>query len=139
MLDIGCVNAERQLKRVATTAQVPAADRLLRHIVEHPVSGAFRVGADDLNRARRGRADTAFARQVAMYLAHITLGLTLTQVGRMFGRDRTTVAHACGIVEDRRDDRSFDAALLLLEAAIRATARRAVPLFGRADAPWITP
>ena len=40
-----------------------------------------------------------------MYLAHVTCGLSLTEVGEVFARDRTTVAHACGRVEDLRDDR----------------------------------
>ena len=54
-----------------------------------------------------------------MYLAHISCGLTLTEVGRVFGRDRTTVAHACGLVEDRREHAPFDRALELLESAMR--------------------
>ena len=31
-------------------------------------------------------------------------GMSLTEVGAMFGRDRTTVAHGCFKVEYRRDD-----------------------------------
>jgi chromosomal replication initiation ATPase DnaA len=55
---------------------------------------------------------------MAMYLAHIMLGLSLTEVGDRFGRDRTTVAHACARVEDGRDDPVFDAAVTRLEAVI---------------------
>ncbi len=51
-------------------------------------------------------------------LAHVMCGLTLTEVGLLFGRDRTTVAHACAVVEDRRDDPVFDRALDLLEWAL---------------------
>jgi chromosomal replication initiation ATPase DnaA len=29
-------------------------------------------------------------------------------IGVAFGRDRTTVGHACHVVEDRRDDPVFD-------------------------------
>jgi hypothetical protein len=39
-------------------------------------------------------------------------------VGAHFGRDRTTVAHACGRVEDRRDDLMVDTALFCLTGAI---------------------
>ena len=53
-----------------------------------------------------------------MYLAHVAYGLTLTQVGILFGRDRTTVAYACRIIEDRRDDCVFDIFLDHLEIAI---------------------
>jgi hypothetical protein len=41
-------------------------------------------------------------------------------VGRIFERDRTTVAHACGVVEDRRDDANFDRALEALGWGVRA-------------------
>ncbi len=36
-----------------------------------------------------------------------------------FQRDRTTVAHACGVVEDLRDDPRFDRVLELLETIVR--------------------
>jgi chromosomal replication initiation ATPase DnaA len=75
----------------------------------------FGVRPEDLNRLTRGRAHIALARQVAMYLAHVACGMSLTDTGRLFGRDRTTVAHACGVIEDRRDDPVFDRALDLLE------------------------
>jgi chromosomal replication initiation ATPase DnaA len=54
-----------------------------------------------------------------MYLAHIACGLSLTEVGELFERDRTTVAHACEVIEQRRDDANFDAALELLEGIVR--------------------
>ena len=54
-----------------------------------------------------------------MYLAHVGCGLSLTEVGRLFTRDRTTVGHACGLVEDRREDPALDRALELLEGIVR--------------------
>ncbi|MGE3067217.1 MAG: helix-turn-helix domain-containing protein [Hyphomicrobiaceae bacterium] len=95
------------------------ADRVLRDVVEEMVARVFFIGRGELECATRGPATAAFARQVAMYLVHITFGLSLTEVGRAFGRDRTTVAHACSIVEDRRDDPVLDRALELLESAAR--------------------
>jgi chromosomal replication initiation ATPase DnaA len=53
-----------------------------------------------------------------MYLAHVVCGLSLTEVGTLFARDRTTVAHACSLVEDRRDDPELDGRLERLERAI---------------------
>ncbi len=82
------------------------------------VGAALRVSIAELRAERRGRASAAFARQTAMYLAHVHLGLSLSQVGRNFGRDRTTVAHACACVEDSRDDPKFDRVLTCLEAAL---------------------
>jgi len=100
------------------TAQAP------RDAIEQAVVQVFGVAHDDLRRITRGRAKVALARQVAMYLAHVVCGLTLTDTGRLFGRDRTTVAHACGVIEDRRDDPLFDRALDLLEWVVPAITTR---------------
>jgi hypothetical protein len=62
----------------------------------------------------------AFARQIAMYLAHVGFGLSMAEVGRAFGRDRTTVVHACHLIEDRRDEVHFDQMLDHLEQAATA-------------------
>lgn len=72
------------------------------------------------------------ARQIAMYLAHVGFGLSLTQVGRGFGRDRSTAAHACKVVESLRDDRHLDRTLDVLEQACRRqlTALSVEPLQG---------
>jgi chromosomal replication initiation ATPase DnaA len=59
-----------------------------------------------------------------MYLAHVGLGMNLTEVARVFARDRTTVAHACARIEDRRDAAPFDRALDLLEGALRLVSQR---------------
>lgn len=96
-----------------------------REAIEQAVVQVFAVAGHDLRRTTRGRARVALARQVAMYLAHVGCGLSLTETGRLFGRDRTTVAHACGVVEDRRDDPVFDRALDLLEWAVPALSTRA--------------
>jgi chromosomal replication initiation ATPase DnaA len=86
--------------------------------VEALVAAASGIGLAELRAASRGRATAALARQTAMYLAHVHLGLSLSEVGRNFGRDRTTVAHACACVEDRRDDPRFERVLACLEAAL---------------------
>lgn len=90
-------------------------DRRLCRLLEIVVSEAFGVAVRDLRAARRGPAPVAFARQAAMYLGHVVFGLNLTRVGRGFGRDRTTVRHACRLVEDLRGDPVFDAAVSRLE------------------------
>jgi Bacterial dnaA protein helix-turn-helix len=68
----------------------------------------------------RGAPRTAFARQVAMYLAHIGFELSLGTIGRVFDRDRTTVSYACHVVEDGRDDIWLDCRLEALELFCRA-------------------
>lgn len=92
----------------------------LRGLIEDIVSSVFAVRPEHLRRATRGKAKIALARQVAMYIAHVGYGMSLTEVGRLFERDRTTVAHACGVVEVRRDDPEFDEAVVLLEMIVRA-------------------
>lgn len=87
------------------------------------VAQVFGVDAAAIDAETRGRADVALARQVAMYLAHVACGMSLTDVGRMFSRDRTTVAHACAVIEDRRDDKVFDRAIELLEMVVAALVR----------------
>ncbi|WP_202396075.1 helix-turn-helix domain-containing protein [Stappia sediminis] len=89
-------------------------------IIEGCVMAVFEVPREGLRISSRGKADVAFARQVAMYLAHVVAGLTLTDVGKRFGRDRTTAAYACRLIEDRRDDPAFDRRLSALEAAIQS-------------------
>ena len=69
-----------------------------REAIEQAVVQVFGVGQEDLRCMSRGRANVALARQVAMYLAHVVCGMTLTDTGRLFGRDRTTVAHACSVI-----------------------------------------
>lgn len=107
----------------AGKADAPASDAksaLIRRAIELSVAAVFDVDLDILQTATRGPAPAAFARQVAMYLAHVVCGLTLTEVGRIFGRDRTTVAYGCGVVEDARDDADFDAKLTHLERGVSA-------------------
>lgn len=66
----------------------------------------------------RGQAEIALARQLAMYLMHVEFGRLYADVGRFFRRDRTTVSHACALIEDLRDDREFDAMLDRLRLAL---------------------
>ncbi len=68
----------------------------------------FNISSKDIRRTGRSRLPTTRVRQVAMYVAHVALGLTMTEVGRGFGRDRKTVQLACHTVEDMRDDAEFD-------------------------------
>jgi len=100
-----------------------------RAIVEAAIAAAFAVPVQELRMATRGAASIAFARQSAMYLAHVALGLSYSDVGRIFERDRTTAAHACRLVEERREDPWLDAMLDALEQALvpsRMTASRAL-------------
>ncbi len=82
-------------------------------------AGISGVAAGDIVSSRRSCRRVSTARQIGMYLAHTAAGLPLTKVAEYFGRDRTTAAHACRLIEDRRDDRKFDAELAELEQLFR--------------------
>jgi len=82
----------------------------------------FGLEAAALEAILRGSQRVAFARQIAMYLAHVGFGLSFEAIGRTFGRDRTTVAHACRVVEDGRDDIWFDCRVATLEMICRTAA-----------------
>ena len=86
--------------------------------IEAIVAAALGISVAEIRAKSRGRAAAAFARQTAMYLAHVNLGLDLSRVGTHFGRDRTTVAHACARVEDSRDNPKFERVVACLEAAL---------------------
>ena len=68
----------------------------------------------------RGKADICLARQTAMYLMHTVLSRSYHDVAAHFSRDRTTVAHACRLVEDMRDDPGFEERISELEACLLA-------------------
>lgn len=99
-------------------------ERLCRQL-ESVTAAAFAVPVCELRAPSRRARSVAFARQSAMYLAHVTLGLTYSATGRLFDRDRTTAAYACRLVEDRRDDPAVDRMLLALEDTCGGLARDA--------------
>ncbi|HEX2019470.1 MAG TPA: helix-turn-helix domain-containing protein [Aurantimonas sp.] len=92
------------------------ACRLAREIA----SAFFAIPVQEIASPSRAVAPVCEARHVAMYLAHVVFQVSLTAVAAAFGRDRTSVAHAVRRIEDRRDDRSFDATLARLEALSHA-------------------
>jgi chromosomal replication initiation ATPase DnaA len=51
-----------------------------------------------------------------MYLLRVVGRSQFAEIGGLFGRDGSTVAHACAAVEDRRDSPEYEALVLRLEA-----------------------
>lgn len=88
------------------------------------VARDFGVGLDALLAPTRGSPHVALARQAAMYLCHVGLSLSFAAIGHLFERDRTTVAHACRVIEDQRDDTLFDRRLSALERVCAVVSRR---------------
>ena len=75
----------------------------------------FNVSSKEIRKPGRSSLGVSRVRQVAMYVAHVVLRLSMNDIGRAFGRDRTTVLHACHLVEDLRDDTDFDRIITMTE------------------------
>ena len=69
---------------------------------------------------RDRRRGEVHMRQMAIYVCHVGLRLPQAEVARGFGLDRSTVSHACSVVEDRRDDPGYDAAVAALGRLVGA-------------------
>jgi chromosomal replication initiation ATPase DnaA len=89
------------------------------------VAALFNVSGKELRRPGKCATSVARVRQIGMYVAHVTLGLSMKEVGRGFARDRTTVMHACHLIEDMRDDADFDRIVHMTEQVTAAAFRHA--------------
>lgn len=96
-------------------------------LTQETIARALNVPIGEMRAPTRCKAPVAHARQIAMYLTHVAFSMSLSAVGRHFGRDRTTAAHACRQIEDRRDDQDFDRLLDRLEFAVRAILVNGLP------------
>lgn len=107
-------------------AGLPASKRRSERAVEiceamtDIAAALFSVSGKDLRQTGRSTMDVARVRQIAMYVTHVVLGVSMAEVGRGFGRDRTTVLHACHLVEDMRDDPEFERLVIVTERIAKA-------------------
>jgi hypothetical protein len=91
--------------------EIPRLCRLVRQL-----TGEMVQLTGDRTLVRRDiRRTECHIRQIAMYVCHVQLGIPMSDIGPCFGRDRTTVGHACQVVEDRRDEPAFDEFVAALE------------------------
>ncbi|OQM75231.1 chromosomal replication initiator DnaA [Pseudaminobacter manganicus] len=91
-------------------------------------SALFSLPSKDLRKAGRSALPVSRVRQIMMYVAHVVLKLSMMEVGRGFGRDRTTVLHACQMIEDMREDPDFDQLVLVVERVAHAAFRDRIGL-----------
>lgn len=113
-------------ERAAPRISAKAREELVLGFCEGMIdisAALFCVSSKDLRRTGRSPLAVARVRQIAMYVAHTLLGLSMAEVGRGFGRDRTTVLHACHLIEDMREDAEFDRHVVLIERAALAVFR----------------
>lgn len=106
-------------------AQAQLCEDLARaRLVKSVVAFAMQVPLAALDAVTRGDAQAALARQVAMYLTHVTFSLSLARTARAFFRDRSTVSHACHRIEDKRESERFDIWIAGLEEMLGAAPER---------------
>ncbi len=101
--------------------ELQARDRAAARLAADVASYALGVPVEAILDLRRGATEAAFARQIAAYLCHVGFEMSLARIATAFGRDRSTIAHACHIIEDRREDAQFDLWISGLEAMLRQT------------------
>ena len=104
--------ARRNRRRYEKLGQDPLAQALVMRLARQ-----HRVSLGDLMQSGRGSGNASHTRQMAMYLCYVLLRRTQEQLGELFGRDRTTVSHACAAIELQREtDRILDRELIAFEA-----------------------
>ncbi len=96
-----------------------SADRLSARSIGELVCAQFRVSLDEVRSKSRKRA-VSFPRQVAMYLCRKHTEETLSDIGKVFRRDHSTVMHAIKVMSDlSRRDVSVAEQLKLLSDKVR--------------------
>ena len=125
--DIACISPRpRQAFETASQAERESRGERATEICDGLIdiaSALFNVSGKELRRSGRTSLGVARVRQIAMYVGHVALGLSMNEIGRGFGRDRTTVLYACHLVEDMRDDDDFDRIVCTMEKITMAAFR----------------
>lgn len=99
---------------------VVAPGRVL--LAQMPVAAVMGVRLVALRSKRRGTPRASFARQAAMYLCHLTLGMKCADVARAFGRKPNAVSHAIQRITEARSDPEMDRTLQWLETSLAEAA-----------------
>ncbi len=83
------------------------------------LASVFSVCGRQLRAPNRSATDIARIRQIGMYVAHVTLGVKMADVAAGFARNKSTVVHACHLIEDMREDADFDRIIAKVEEIVR--------------------
>ncbi|WP_377295729.1 helix-turn-helix domain-containing protein [Rhizobium sp. SGZ-381] len=97
-------------------------------VVRHLVGEVLMLMGDRPQMRRDRRRALIHIRQISMYVCHVSLGIPQSEIGEAFGRDRTTVGHACAVVEERRENAAFDDFVATIERIANA-------MFGLSEVP----
>jgi chromosomal replication initiation ATPase DnaA len=83
----------------------------------------YGVPVEELRKPTRGRPHVVRARQIAIHLARTVFGLSHKQLAAEFRRDRSTVHHACHLIDGmRQKSGELDATLGWMEWLLRRAA-----------------
>jgi hypothetical protein len=96
--------AAAEFPRFGASLPLRTVCRIVRQLIGELVC----LFADRVMLRRDRRRLACHVRQISMYVCHVALQIPMHDIGEALGRDRTTVGHACHVVEDRRDDPAFD-------------------------------
>jgi chromosomal replication initiation ATPase DnaA len=84
------------------------------------VAQIYAVTVAEMRGPTRGRPLAARARQIAIALARTVFDMSQKQLAVEFGRDRSTVCHACNLIARlREEDEEFDSAMRWMESHLR--------------------
>ncbi len=89
--------AELALKNIV---RVRDEKRITPERIMERVAIEYGIRTDDILSSRRSR-DVAVPRQLAIYLTREITGQSTTSIGKTFGRDHSTIMHACKSIEEK--------------------------------------
>ncbi len=119
---------------LSSPGSMPCASvHLMVRLINQMLASGAKVSANKLLGPVRGDAKSSRARQVAIYLMHTSLSLSYGDISRIYGRDRTTIAYSCKVVEDLRDEPLFDGWITGLEQAVSMMLSLSAPVSWRKD------
>lgn len=107
--------ARRKPPKLPTVLAAQPSTIAVCHAVRLLTAEFLLVACEKVGFRTERRRMACHVRQIAMYVCHVTLQMTQTSIGAGFGLDRSTVSHACAVVEDRRDDKAFDEFVATME------------------------
>ena len=95
--------------------------------IQRVVSDSFHIPLMDLKSKKRTQHVT-FCRQVAMYLCRKITNNSFPSIGEHFGRDHSTVIHACNLIERRvNNDSAFRFLIEKMERGLKHVPTSVIP------------
>ncbi|MDR1351954.1 MAG: chromosomal replication initiator protein DnaA [Treponema sp.] len=108
--------AQQQLKDMFAS---PRQTNISIDIIQRVVADYFSLPSSDIKGKKRTQ-NIVFPRQLAMHIAREITEFSTTEIGQYFGRDHTTVMHACQKIEEKKQaDPTLDSTIQTLIRMIK--------------------